>query len=137
MLRFNVAWVGDSDALISYPKKFRFYPLLDNISCISWLAEWYFRSFRQYFSHSTATVHIIHVFPWFHQYYAGALKCLAQGHSHEKTQRIKYGSNPGPLDYESKTLPLSHAGPLVHLDSLSETLYGKLDLAFRVRVYKT
>ena len=40
-----------------------------------------------------------------------ALKCLAQGHSHEKTQRIKCGSNPGPLDYESNTLPLSHAGP--------------------------
>ena len=29
------------------------------------------------------------------------------------TQRIRCGSNPGPLDYESKTLPLSHAGPLV------------------------
>ena len=40
-----------------------------------------------------------------------ALKCLAQGHSHEKTKRIQCGSNPGPLDYESKTLPLGHAGP--------------------------
>ena len=40
-----------------------------------------------------------------------ALKCLAQGHSHEKTQRIQCGSNPGPLDYESNTLPLSHVGP--------------------------
>ena len=39
-----------------------------------------------------------------------ALKCLAQGHSHEKTQRIQCGSNPGPLDYESNILPLSHAG---------------------------
>ena len=28
-----------------------------------------------------------------------------------KTQRIQCGSNPGPLDYESNTLPLSHAGP--------------------------
>ena len=37
-----------------------------------------------------------------------ALKCLAQGHSHEKTQ---CGSNPGPLDYVSNTLPLSHVGP--------------------------
>ena len=37
-----------------------------------------------------------------------ALKCLAQGHSHEKSQRIQCGSNPGPL---SNTLPLSHAGP--------------------------
>ena len=41
-----------------------------------------------------------------------ALKCLAQGHSHEKTQRIQCGSNPGPLDYKSNTLPLGHAGPL-------------------------
>ena len=40
-----------------------------------------------------------------------ALKCLAKGHSHEKTQRIQWGSNPGPLDYESNTLPLSHVGP--------------------------
>ena len=40
-----------------------------------------------------------------------ALKCLAQGHSHEKTQRIQSASNPGPLDYESNTLPLSNAGP--------------------------
>ena len=29
-----------------------------------------------------------------------------------KTRRIQSGSNPGPLDYESNTLPLSHAGPL-------------------------
>ena len=41
-----------------------------------------------------------------------ALKCLAQGHSHEKTQRIQCSSNPGPLDYESNTLPLSHEGPM-------------------------
>ena len=31
-----------------------------------------------------ATAHVINVFPWFHQHYAGALKHLAQGHSHEK-----------------------------------------------------
>ena len=28
-----------------------------------------------------------------------------------KTQRIRCSSNPGPLDYESNTLPRSHAGP--------------------------
>ena len=28
-----------------------------------------------------------------------ALKCLAQGHSHEKTQGIQCGSNPEPLNY--------------------------------------
>ena len=30
----------------------------------------------------------------------------------QKTLRIQCGSNPGPQDYESNTLPLSHAGPL-------------------------
>ena len=29
----------------------------------------------------------------------------------KNTQRVKYGSNPGPY-YESNTLPLSHIGPL-------------------------
>ena len=29
------------------------------------------RRFQQYFSHITATAHIVHVFPGFHQYYAG------------------------------------------------------------------
>ena len=46
-----------------------------------------------------------------------ALKCLAQGQSHKKTQRIQCGSDPGPLDYESNTLPLSHVGPF--------TMFGK------------
>ena len=41
-----------------------------------------------------------------------ALKSLAQGHSHEITQVIQCGSNSGPLDYESSTLPLSHGGPM-------------------------
>ena len=40
------------------------------------------------------------------------LKCLAQGHSHKKTQRIQCGSNPALLHYESNILPLSHADPL-------------------------
>ena len=34
-----------------------------------------------------------------------ALKCLAKGHSLEKNP-----VEPGPLDYESNTLPLGHAG---------------------------
>ena len=42
------------------------------------------RHFQQYFSHITATAHIIHVFLGFHQYYAGALKSFAQGHTYEK-----------------------------------------------------
>ena len=50
-------------------------------------------------------------FSWVSPVLGWALKCLAQGHSHEKTQRIQCDSNPGLLDYESNTLPLSHAGP--------------------------
>ena len=69
------------------------------------------RRFQQYFSHIIMTVHFIHLFPGFHQYSkAWPLKCLVQGHSHEKTQRIQCGSNTGPLDYKSDTLPHSHAG---------------------------
>ena len=75
----------------------------------------FYTTFNRYFSRITATDHIVHVLGW-------ALKCLAQGHSHEKTQRIQYSSNPGPLDYESNTLPLSHAGPS---SSLEENIVGK------------
>ena len=32
-----------------------------------------------------------------------------------KAKRVLCGSNPGPLDYESNTLPLSHAGPRYYL----------------------
>ena len=92
--------------------------------------------FQQYFSHITATVQIIHVFPWFHQYKPGALKCLAQGHSHEKTWRLQYGSNPGPLDYESNTSPLSHAGPAVDYCTRLLVLYIRWSLCgvFRVLI---
>ena len=48
---------------------------------------------------------------WVSPVLGSALKCLAQGHSHKKTQRIQCGSNQGPLDCKSNTLPLSHVGP--------------------------
>ena len=35
-------------------------------------------------SHITAAGHIIHVFLGFHEYQATVVKCLPQGHSHEK-----------------------------------------------------
>ena len=41
------------------------------------------RRFQRYFSHITATAHIIHFFPEFDQYEAGALKCLTEGHFHD------------------------------------------------------
>ena len=54
------------------------------------------RCFQQYFSHITATVHIIHVFPGFHQYWAGILKSLAQGHSNEKPRGSRAARNQDP-----------------------------------------
>ena len=63
-------------------------------------------SFRLYQSHITTTAYTIQVLPGFHQ--AAALKYLAQGHSHDKTQKIQCSSNPRPLDYESNTLPMSN-----------------------------
>ena len=44
-----------------------------------------------------------------------------------KTQRIQCGSNPGPLDYESNTLPPSHAGPLP-IDQKSRSRVGQISL---------
>ena len=69
-----------------------------------------------------ATAHIIHVFSGFLQYLAGALKCLlAQGHSHKNSRGlIQCGLNPGPLDFKSNTLPLSHAGPIRRKSRKSE-----------------
>ena len=79
---------------------------------ITMMIEWCFTLlstvFQSYYgdsSHYSCLSRVSPVLGW-------ALKCLAQGHSCEKTQRIKCSSNPGPLDYESNTLPLSHAGPL-------------------------
>ena len=46
-------------------------PILDfESSFICHLPDWmvFLRRFQQYFSHITATAHIIHVFPGFHQY---------------------------------------------------------------------
>ena len=64
------------------------------------------RLFQQYFSHITATAHIIHVFLGFTSTWLELWSVLPK----EKIQRIQCGSNPGPLDYESNTLSLSHTG---------------------------
>ena len=71
--------------------------------------------FQHDFSLIIATAHIIHVFPGFHMYKAGALKCLDQGHSHKKPRGTSVAQTQGPLDYESNTLPLGHVGPLLQI----------------------
>ena len=59
--------------------------------------------FQQYFSHIPAIAHIIHVFPWFHQYKTGALKCLTQGYFHEKSRGSSAAQTQDPL-FTSQTL---------------------------------
>ena len=58
---------------------------------------------------------IIHVFPGFHHYEAGALKCLVKGHSHEKKPEDPVQLKPRTPNLKSNTLPPSHMGPLVSL----------------------
>ena len=76
-----------------------------------WLIDWLnvvLHLFQQYFSLITASAHIIHVFPGFHQYKTGALKCLVQG----------------SLDDESNTLPLSQVEPLKRLVPQNDKITG-------------
>ena len=85
------------------------------------------RRFQLYFSHNTATAHINHVFPRFHKYKAWALKCLARGHTHQKSKGSRGGSNPGDVDYESNTTPLILPGPKGHRQKSNiNTCYGLL-----------
>ena len=42
--------------------------------------------FQQYFSHITETAYTVYVFPGFHQYQAGAQKCLAQENFHKNQE---------------------------------------------------
>ena len=76
-----------------------------------------FQSYHSDSSHYSCLSWVSPVLGW-------ALKCLAQGHSHEKTERIQCGLNPGPLDYESNTLPLSHAGPFTSKNQQTSGSFG-------------
>ena len=83
--------------------------VLETLRLIDWL-NGALRRFYQYFSHITATAHIIHAFLGFTSTRLGSeVSCPRT--LPRKNQRIQCGSNPGPLDYESNTLPLSHMGP--------------------------
>ena len=74
------------------------------------MTEWCFRPLSTVFqSYHSNSLHYS-CLSWVSLVPDWALKCLAQGHSHEKNQRIQCGSNPGPLDCKSNTLPLSHVG---------------------------
>ena len=64
------------------------------------------RRFQQYFSHITATAHIIYIFPRFHQYKTGALKCFAHGNSHAKKK--KKTEDPLRLEPRSFGLRVEH-----------------------------
>ena len=83
-----------------------------SIPAFEWLIEWCFTPLLTVFQsyHGDSSHYSCH--SWVSPVLGWALKCLAQGHSHEKTQRIQCGSNPAPLDYKSNTLLLSHTGSL-------------------------
>ena len=70
---------------------------------------------QHYFSHITATAGIIHAFPGFHQYYAGAQKYLLQGHSHEKHNG---SSDTQTWDLKVKSHIAGSFGPTVELPEL-------------------
>ena len=86
---------------------------------VDWLIEWCFTPLSTVFQSYHCNSSHYSCLPGFHQYWAWVPKCLAQGHSHEKTQGIQCDSNPGPLDYESNNLPLSYAGPISNLSGAS------------------
>ena len=55
------------------------------------------RRFQQYFSHITATAHIIHVFPGFHQYQAGHWSVLPKYTSAKKPRGSSAAPTQDPL----------------------------------------
>ena len=68
---------------------------------VDWLIEWYFtplstvsQSKHGHSSHYSYLSWISAVLGW-------GSNVLPKDNSHEKLQRIQWGSNPGPLDYES------------------------------------
>ena len=74
---------------------------------IDWL-NGVLRRFQQYFSHITATVHIIHVFPGFHQYQAWPWSVLPKDIPTKKPRRSSAAQTQDPWN-TSQTL--SHEGP--------------------------
>ena len=80
-------------------------------STCKWLIDWCFTPLSTVFQSYQRDSSYYSCLSWVSPVLGWALKCLAQGHSHEKTKRIQCSSNPGPLDYESNTLPLSHVRP--------------------------
>ena len=95
-------------------------------SLLSLMIDWLngvLRCFYQYFSHIMATIHIIHAFLGFTSTRLGSeVSCPRT--LPKKTHRIQWGSNPGPLDYESNTLPLSHVGPCCLWSMVYQTILG-------------
>ena len=72
--------------------------------------------FQHYFSHITSAVHIIHL-SWVSPILGWGSELFCPWTRLRKTQKIQGGSNPGPEDYESNTLPQSHAGLLTKIRS--------------------
>ena len=84
----------------------------ESSSNFDWLIEWCFMPLSTIFQSYHGDSSHYSCLSWVSPVVGWALKCLAQGHSHEKLQSNQYSLNPEPLDYESNTLPLSYAGLL-------------------------
>ena len=82
--------------------------------------------FRQFFIYVTATAYVFDVF----HYWAWALKCFVQGHSHERLSG-SVGLLPGPHNCQSHALPLSHLGPLFLVESSAQSPVLPLVVYFR------
>ena len=87
---------------------------------IDWLIEWcftplstVFQSYHGDSSHYSCLSLVSPVLGW-----GSAVSCPRT--LPWKTQRIQCGSNPGPLDYDSNTLPLSHTGPQNQIQSINK-----------------
>ena len=97
-------WPLEKDRLFyTIGKEFGYFHLTDWLNCV-------LQCFQQHFSHSNSSHDlclswISTILWWDHE--VSCPRTLPW-----KTQRIKCGLNPGSLDYESNTLPLSHAAPL-------------------------
>ena len=90
----------------------------------NWLND-VLRHIQKYFSHIAATAHIIHSFLGFTSSRLELWSVLPKDRPTKKPQD-PVQSNPGPLNYQSTTLPLSHAGPLVQIECFVDNIIIRL-----------
>ena len=88
----------------SFSNRFDFFFVIDWLNSV-------LRRFQQYFSHITATAHIIHVFNWVSPVLGWGSEVSYQRTLPHKNPKDPVQFEPRTLDYEPNTLPLSQVGP--------------------------